>query len=825
MRIVRHTLLAMLVASALTAAAGAVTPLPSADGQFWDIQDTSAWAQDSGGIATGGRANPFNGFGYLKLESGRPGAAPAVRNQHLRGFGLVHDGGERLDSLTPLLFDGVIIARAIYAPKDTNYLRYFDTFFNSTSEARTVRVAWGGATGAFEDGGRVSVAATSSGDRRIDSADRFVTVMQNARAVANPMEGPSGHGPSAHVLGNKPGVLTGAGDMYADPFADAYPGYDPAHVGYVFTLQLAPGQTAALVTFVVKGLSEVYDPRGGYPIATRDALLSTWSDPVYAGADRKVPAPGSEIARVTDAARRLAAEPDLRGLTPRQRAHVVNWNVPAPASPPGFTVFEKTVADLQDAMTRGLVASEDIVGDYLTRLTLYDRHGPTFRAVLAISPRAFADARARDAERAAGRVRSPFHGVPIVFKDNIDTTELPTTGGARALVDHRPRLDSRVAAGMKGGGAVVLGKANLDEFPFGDFGISTVGGTVGNAYDPSLSTAGSSGGSATAVAASLAALGFGTDTCNSLSNPSGFASLTTIRTTRGLTSRAGVMPLNTYNDAVGPMGKTVRDVAMALDLVTGSDAEDPVTADASAHISGSFAAGFGSATLNERRIGLFRQRMVGITGEREAADTMARVVKELQAAGATVIDVAIPDYDEKYAAARGAAPGSLKAGWTAYLSRGAKPGDRVITIEELIASGKMAPAGQRRLEGALEPTPAGAELEAATRRFDAGRETYRRLFVDLIEREKLDALLYPANQARPHTHEGGAERYGTEPGTCEESAATGLPQVTVPAGYLGGRYPVGISFLGRMWDDRRLLEIAYAYEQATKHRRPPMTVK
>ncbi len=117
-------------------------------------------------------------------------------------------------------------------------------------------------------------------------------------------------------------------------------------------------------------------------------------------------------------------------------------------------------------------------------------------------------------------MRGPFHGVPIVFKDNIDATELPTTGGSLALVDHRPRLDSRVAAGMKQGGAVVLGKANLDEFPFGDFGISTVGGTVGNAYDPSLSTAGSSGGSATAVAASLAALGFGTDTCNSLSNPS-----------------------------------------------------------------------------------------------------------------------------------------------------------------------------------------------------------------------------------------------------------------------------------------------------------------
>ena len=472
-----------------------------------------------------------------------------------------------------------------------------------------------------------------------------------------------------------------------------------------------------------------------------------------------------------------------------------------------------------------MVTSEDIVRDYLTRQTLYDRNGPIFRSVLSISPKAFADARARDAERAAGTVRSPFHGVPIVLKDNIDAMELPTTGGARALTDHWPRLDSRVAAGMKRGGAVILGKANLDEFPFGDFGISTVAGTIGNAYDPSLSTAGSSGGSATAVATSLAALGFGTDTCNSLSNPSGFASLATIRTTRGFTSRAGVMPLNTYNDAVGPMAKAVRDVALALDLVTGSDAEDPVTADADAHRTGSFAAALASASLKGRRIGLFRQRMVGITGEREVADAMARVVKELEAAGATVVDVAVPDYDAKYGAARGSAPGSLKAGWTAYLSRGAKPGERVLTIEDLIASGKMAPAGQRRLEGALAPAPVGAELEAATRRFMDARASYRQIFVDLMEREKLDAMLYPANQARPHTHEGGAERYGTEPGTCEESAATGLPQVTVPAGYIGGRYPVGISFLGRMWDDRKLLEMGYAYEQATRHRRPPPTVR
>ena len=230
--------------------------------------------------------------------------------------------------------------------------------------------------------------------------------------------------------------------------------------------------------------------------------------------------------------------------------------------------------------------------EYLTRLAAYDRSGPTFRSMLAFNPRAIADARALDAERAAGRVRGPFHGVPVVFKDNIDVLGLPTTGGSRALVDHRPRLDSHMAAGMRRAGAIVLGKANLDEFPFGDFGISTVGGTIGNAYDPSLSTAGSSGGSATAVSASLATLAFGTDTCNSLSNPAAFASLATIRTTRGPDEprrRDAAQYLQRRGRA--RWRSRCANLALALDQVTGTDAEDAVTRDAGRHIEGSFAAG------------------------------------------------------------------------------------------------------------------------------------------------------------------------------------------------------------------------------------------
>ena len=567
---------------------------------------------------------------------------------------------DRFDSITPLLQDGIVVSRAIMAPSDTNYLRYFDTFTNTTAGKRVVQVAWGGAAGAYEDGGKVAVATTSSGDRRIDPADSFVTVMQNARGVADPMRGPSGHGPSAHVLGSRTaGLLTGVGDMYADPFMDQYPGFDPSHIGYVYTLRLAPGETAALVTFVVKGLSEVYDPRGGYPIPFKDALVS--GEAVYAGPDASIPAAGSEIARVTRTARQLVAHPDLRGLTPRQRAQIVNWTLPAAQALPRFTVFEKTVPELQDAMTRGEVTSEDIVREYLARLAMYDRNGPTFRALLSLNharsptrapvtpsgPPAACAARST-ACRSSSRTTSTCSGCrppaarvrwSIIVRASILTSPRACArrrgrarqGESRRVSvrrlrhqqrrrDHRQRVRSvaqhgRVERRQRDG--------RRDE---------PRGARLRHRH---LQLAVESGA---------------------------FASLATIRTTRGLTSRAGVMPLNTYNDAVGPMAKSVRDVALALDLVTGTDAEDAVTSEAAVHNPRLVRAGLDDRALQghaHRRAAAALRRLHGRARGRGPMD---RVMKELEAAGATVVDVAIADYDAKYRAVRGSAPGSLKSG-------------------------------------------------------------------------------------------------------------------------------------------------------------------
>ncbi len=263
MRIFSALLAAVITAAVAIAQLEAVTRVPSADGQFWDIQDTSPWSQDSGGIATGGRSNPFNGFGYLKMQVRRADNSLLARNHYLRGFGLHHDGKGRFDSITPVLVEGVVVARDITSQKHTDYLRYLDTFTNTADQDRIVQVAWGGAVGAYDDGGRAMVAATADGDRLIEPSDAFVTMMQNVKGVSSPGDGPSGHGPSSHVLGDKQGLVTAIGDMFGDPFERRWPGFDPAHVGYVFTLRLRPGESSSLMTFVVKGRSETYDPRGG----------------------------------------------------------------------------------------------------------------------------------------------------------------------------------------------------------------------------------------------------------------------------------------------------------------------------------------------------------------------------------------------------------------------------------------------------------------------------------------------------------------------------------------------------------------------------------
>ena len=286
------------------------------------------------------------------------------------------------------------------------------------------------------------------------------------------------------------------------------------------------------------------------------------------------------------------------------------------------------------------------------------------------------------------------------------------------------------------------------------------------------------------------------------------------------------MPLNTYNDAVGPDGpKSVRDIALALDLVTGADPEDAVTLEAAAHrrsvVRRRPRRGLAERRAHRRVPAALRRHHRRARSRRDdgAGDQgAARRRRDRGGRGG-------PDYDDEYRVARGSAPGSLKAGWTAYLSRGAAPGDRVMTVQELVRSGKMAPGGQRRLEDALRPAPPARPSRPPPRRSSRGARRSGRCSSTLDGSRALDALLYPANQARPHTHEGGARtlrhRAGHVRGKRRYRPAAGHRAGRISRRALPGRRLVPRPVVGRP----RMLAIAYAYEQATNHRRAPSTVK
>lgn len=246
-----------------------------------------------------------------------------------------------------------------------------------------------------------------------------------------------------------------------------------------------------------------------------------------------------------------------------------------PRTSQAFEVHEATIAQLQSAMADGRTSALLLVDAYLARIAAFDARGPALNAILRINPQARTDARQLDAERRAGRVRGPMHGVPIILKDNFNTSNMPTSAGSLALAGHQTADDAFIVKRLRDAGAVILGKANMHELAAGITSISSLGGQTRNPYDPRRCPGGSSGGTGAAIAASFAAIGWGSDTCGSIRIPAAFGSLVGLRPTQGLFSRAGVMPLSHTQDIAGPLARTVADLAVALDITVGADPADP----------------------------------------------------------------------------------------------------------------------------------------------------------------------------------------------------------------------------------------------------------
>ncbi len=482
-----------------------------------------------------------------------------------------------------------------------------------------------------------------------------------------------------------------------------------------------------------------------------------------------------------------------------------------------FDVVEATISQVHDAMKAGRLTCRALVGEYLKRIDAYDKNGPSLNSIVVLNPDAEKQAAELDRRFAQGGLTGPLHCVPLIVKDNFETVGLQTADGALALAGYLPDKDAFQVARIKAAGAIVLAKSNMAEWAFSPYETvnSILPGYTRNPYDVSRVTAGSSGGTAAAVAASLGLVGLGSDTGNSIRGPSSHQALAGIRSTMGLTSRAGVLPLSLLADIAGPMARTVEDAVKVFQVIVGEDPNDPVTAAARQH---PFSVTLDRNALRGATIGVLRQAYERESTDPEIARIFLAAVEDLRRAGATIVDPA-PVELEGIRRGNDAGPCmGFKYDINRYL---AAQGDRVPvkSLADIIKSGKFHPSAQRRLEQAERGPENGPETPACQAE-SAYRAKVREAGLKTMDKLKLDAFVYPTWSNPPrligdlNTPHGDNSQFF--------SPTTGFPAVNVPMGYSrGGTLPAGMTIFGRAWSEATLLRLAYAYEQATHHRHAP----
>jgi amidase len=499
---------------------------------------------------------------------------------------------------------------------------------------------------------------------------------------------------------------------------------------------------------------------------------------------------------------------------------------PAPAVAAAFPLEELTIRDLQDAMTSGRYTSHQLVELYLKRIDELDRRGPTLRSISEVNPDALRIADELDAERRQGRVRGPLHGIPVVIKDNIDTADkMATTAGSLALEGApAPSRDAFVVERLRAAGAVILAKTTLSEWAnfrsaHSSSGWSGRGGQVRNPYALDRNPCGSSSGSGAAIAANLAAVAIGTETDGSVTCPASINGLVGIKPTIGLVSRAGIIPIAHSQDTAGPMTRTVTDTAVLLTAIAGRDPRDPVTERAEGKVQ-DYAAGLDAGALKGARIGVSRAVHFGYSA---SADRLAEAAIELMKAhGAVIVDpVAIPNVGRLDPCEMVVLQYEFKADLNAYLA--GRPGARVRTLADLIAFNERERArempffGQDLFQAAEKKGPLTSE-EYRTNLANCQRWAGPEGIDAAMNANRLDALVAPTmGPAWPIDHLNGDHIVGS---STTAAAVAGFPHISVPAGNVDG-LPVGLSFFGRAWTESTLIRLAYAFEQATHHRRAP----
>ncbi len=490
-------------------------------------------------------------------------------------------------------------------------------------------------------------------------------------------------------------------------------------------------------------------------------------------------------------------------------------------APPPFEVHEATIAQIHEAMLARRLTCRALVEQYVRRIDAFDKNGVAINAIVVTNPEALTTADDLDRRLAQSGLAGPLHCIPIIVKDNFETVGLQSANGSLALAGFVSQQDAFQVARVKAAGAIVLAKSNMAEWAFTPYETvsSILPGYTKNPYALDRVTAGSSGGTAAAVAASFGTAGLGSDTGNSIRGPSSHQALVGIRSTMGLTSRAGVMPLNLLADVAGPMARTVEDAVRVFEVVVGADPADPITAAAAAHLPQDFRAALRPEGLKGARIGVLRFAYERETTDPEIVRVFMRAVDDLRAAGATIVDPGVVQGLDQIRRPQGVGPcRGFKYDLNRYL---ASHGARVpmSSLAEIVKSGRFHPTVRRQLEQAEQGPdngPDSPECQADA----AYRQQVGEVVTRTMDAQQLDAWVYPTWSNPPrligdlNTPHGDNSQFF--------SPTTGFPAIQVPMGYTrGGVLPAGITFFGRAWSEATLFRLAYAYEQATRHRRPP----
>jgi Asp-tRNA(Asn)/Glu-tRNA(Gln) amidotransferase A subunit family amidase len=486
-----------------------------------------------------------------------------------------------------------------------------------------------------------------------------------------------------------------------------------------------------------------------------------------------------------------------------------------------FNVLEVTIDDIHSAYKSGRLTSRQLVQMYLDRIEAYDKKGPAINAIITLNPEALEEADRFDAAFKASGLVGRLHGIPVVIKDQADAQGMPTTLGSVLFKDYYPDRDAFVVEKLKKAGAIILGKTTLGELGGGDTHGSLFGSTR-NPYDVERTVGGSSGGSGAAVSANLATLAVGQEGYASIRRPSTWNCVAGMRPTPGLVSRGGVYDgWPDMTGSLGPMARTVRDMATLLDSMVGYDPEDPVTARGVSHIPGSYTELLDTNGLKGTRIGILREPM-GYNSEpdtddfRQITEVFDKAVADLRAAGAEIVDpVLIPKLNELLAK-RAARPTSAEEAFKEYFGRSAKRPFE--SRKEAMASADFAKVHHNAQTRWKAPADTTRHYE-----YLLAREELTSHVLKVMADNRLDTIVHKSVEHQPTLISQGIQPpFVNMRGVPHlNTFLVFVSSVAVPAGFTRDDLPAGITFFGRRYDDARMIKFAYAYEQATKHRRPP----